>query len=44
MNVNSLYQLEDNFLSRYFISGVSAISWNVFQRQFSSRKIDEKIS
>jgi len=34
MNINSLYQLEDNFLSRDFISGASTVSWNVFQRQF----------
>jgi len=34
MNVNFLYQLEDNFLSRYFISSAPAISWNAFKRQF----------
>jgi hypothetical protein len=34
MDVDFLYQVIDNFLSGYFISGASTISWNVFKRQF----------
>jgi len=37
MNVDFLYQVEDNFLSRDFVNGASTVSWNVFQRQFLGR-------
>lgn len=43
MNVDFLYQVEDNFLSRDFISGASIVLWNNFIKAVF-KYVDEKIS
>jgi hypothetical protein len=43
MNIDFLYQVEDNFLSRDFISGVSTVFWNNFIKTVFWQ-VDDKIS
>lgn len=43
MNVNFLYHVIDNFLSRDFISGASTVFWNNFIKAVF-KQVDDKIS